>query len=122
MNSVSSRPQIVRHDRNSRRSRAVMVGDIIYFAGQIGDDLSGDVAQQTREALARLDRLLAELGSDKSRLVSATIWLRDMADFEAMNAVWDGWIDPANPPARSCAQVVMAEPSIRVEIIPVAAR
>lgn len=122
MDMTGGKTEILRHDCNTRRSRAVVVGDMIHFAGQIGDDLAGDAAQQTREALARIERILGDLGSDKSRMVSATIWLRDMADFDAMNAVWDAWIDQANPPARSCGQVVMADPAIRVEIIPVAAR
>lgn len=122
MNDVRERPEILRYDANSRRSRAAVVGDMIFFAGQVGDDFSGDVAQQTLEALERIERILIELGSDKSRMVSATIWLSDMADFDAMNAVWDAWIDKANPPTRACGQVVMADPRILVEIIPIAAR
>lgn len=122
MTVAHERTEILRHDSNARRSRAVVYGDLIHFAGQVGEDLSGDITKQTQEALARIERILKELGSDKGRMISATIWLRDMADFDAMNAVWDAWIDPENPPARCCCQNLMADERVLVEIIPLAAR
>lgn len=112
---------IRRIDSNGRRSRAVIHNGQVHFAGQVGDDLNGDVSQQTQEALARIDRLLAEAGSDRSRILSATIWLKTMADYAEMNTVWDGWIDQDNAPARCCGVVEMADPRIRVEIILTAA-
>lgn len=112
---------IRRIDSNGRRSRVVVHNGTLHFAGQVGDDLDGDVSQQTREALARVDKLLAEGGSDRSRVLSATIWLKDMADYAKMNEVWDGWVDPEHAPARCCGVVEMADPRIRVEIILTAA-
>mgnify|MGYP001088124447 CR=1 FL=1 len=77
---------------------------------------------QTRAALASVDRLLALAGSDKSRILSTTIWLADMADFAAMNSVWDAWVDKANPPARATGEAKLAAPKYRVEVIVVAAK
>lgn len=116
-----STTSIRRIDSNGRRSRAVVHNGLVHFAGQVADDLSGDITQQTQEALARVDRLLAEAGSDRSRVLSATIWLKTMADYSGMNAVWDGWIDRENAPARCCGVVEMADPGIKVEIILTAA-
>lgn len=112
---------IRRIDSNGRRSRAVVHNGLVHFAGQVADDFSGDITRQTQEALARVDRLLAEAGSDRSRVLSATIWLREMADYSKMNDVWDGWVDPDHAPARCCGVVEMADPRIRVEIILTAA-
>ncbi|MCC6306027.1 MAG: RidA family protein [Rhodobacteraceae bacterium] len=113
---------ITRLEPNHRRSRAVIHGDTIYLAGQIAADTAGDITHQTRGALANVEAMLAKAGSDKGKILSATIWLKDLKDFAAMNAVWDGWIDPANPPARSCGEVRLARPDLLVEIIVVAAR
>ena len=86
-----------------RMSQAVIHGDTVYLAGQVALEAPGaSVAEQTRDILARTDSLLAEAGSDKSKVLTATIWLTDMATFDEMNAVWDAWIDPANPPGRAC--------------------
>jgi enamine deaminase RidA (YjgF/YER057c/UK114 family) len=112
---------IRRLDSNGRRSRAVIHAGLVHFAGQVADDFGGDITSQTQEALARIDRLLGEAGSDRSRVISATIWLKTMADYAGMNAVWDGWIDRDNAPARCCGVVEMADPGILVEIIMVAA-
>lgn len=107
---------MTRIEPNHRRSRAVVVGDMVHVGGQFADDYTGDIAAQTRETLAKLDALLADCGSDRSHLVSVTIWLRDMADFAGMNAVYDAWIDPANPPTRCCGQVRMASDAMRIEL------
>ena len=85
--------------------------------GHEGDD----VQTQARTALAEVDRLLALAGSDKSRILQATIWLADMADFQAMNPVWEAWIDPANPPTRATGEARLAAPGLKFEVIIVAA-
>jgi len=121
MTIVAERTAIRRIDQNHRRARVVVHGDTIYLAGQCGDDMTGDAGQQTREALARIDRLLAEAGSDNSRLLSVQIWLSDMADFDAVNAVYDAWVVSGETPARCCGEVKLAVPGARVEIIAVAA-
>lgn len=112
---------IIRLHSDDRMSQAVIHGDTIWLAGQVGEP-GEDVVAQTRTALAEIDSLLAEAGSSKSRIISATIWLADITDFEAMNSVWDKWIDPANPPARATGESRLAAPEYRVEIIVVAAR
>jgi enamine deaminase RidA (YjgF/YER057c/UK114 family) len=103
-----------------RMSQAVVHGGIAYLAGQVGAPGAG-VAEQTRAVLSHIDRLLAEAGSDKSRILSATIWLADIGDFAAMNAVWDAWVDSGNPPARATGESRLAAPEYRVEIIVTAA-
>lgn len=112
---------ITRIQPDARMSQAVIHGHTIYLAGQVGEP-GDDVAAQTRTALAEIEALLAACGSDRSKMLSATIWLADIADFEAMNAVWDAWVDPANPPARATSEAKLATPDYRVEIIVVAAR
>jgi enamine deaminase RidA (YjgF/YER057c/UK114 family) len=112
---------ITRLHSDDRMSQAVIHGDTIWLAGQVGEP-GEDVVAQTRTALAEIDSLLAEAGSSKAKILSATIWLADIADFEAMNSVWDAWVDPANPPARATGESRLAAPEYRVEIIVVAAR
>ncbi|PRX09284.1 RidA family protein [Martelella mediterranea] len=102
-----------------RMSQAVVHNGTIHLAGQVG--AGADVSEQSRNALAEVERLLAQAGSDKSRILSATIWLADMDDFDALNAVWDAWIDPQNPPARACGEARLATPQYRVEFMIVAA-
>ncbi len=111
---------ITRIESGPRMSQAVVYGDMVYLAGQVGEGDS--VASQTRAALAEIDRLLAVAGSDKSRILSATIWLADIADFAEMNSVWDVWVDKANPPARATGEAKLAAPKYKVEIIIVAAK
>lgn len=105
----------------SRMSQAVVHNGIAYLAGQVADDFNGDIAQQTKEVLSRIDALLTQAGTDRSHLLSCQVILNNIGDFAAMNAVYDAWIDPANPPARACIEARMAHPSIKVEIIAVAA-
>lgn len=112
---------IQRMEMNTRRSRVVVHNGTVYLAGQVANDPSGDITSQTREALENVDKMLAIAGTDKSRILSATIWLKDMADFSGMNAVWDKWIDPANPPARACGKVEMARSELRIEVLVVCA-
>lgn len=103
-----------------RMSQAVVHNGIVYIAGQVGAP-GEDATTQTRVILEQIDALLAETGSSKAQLLTATIWLADMADFGAMNAVWEGWIDAANPPARATGEVRLATPDYKVEIIVTAA-
>ncbi|MFN5819744.1 MAG: RidA family protein [Novosphingobium sp.] len=111
---------IMRLNSGRRMSQAVIHNGTIYLAGQVG--APGEcAANQTQAILAKIDALLEQSGSDKSHVLSATIWLADMADFEEMNAVWDNWIDREAPPARATGQSRLAGPDYRVEIIVVAA-
>ncbi|MDN2583051.1 RidA family protein [Aquibium sp. ELW1220] len=111
---------IRRIEPGKRMSQAVIHGSTVYLTGQVGTP-GKDVKAQTQEVLASIDRLLAEAGSDKSKLLSATIWLADMRDFADMNSVWDVWVDPANPPARATGEARLATAQHLVEIIIVAA-
>ena len=112
---------ITRIRPSERSSPAVIYGNLVFLAGQVGT-LGDDITQQTRTVLSKIDALLAEAGSDKSKLLQATIWLADIGDFEKMNAVWNAWVVPGQPPARATGQVQLAGPEYRVEIIVVAAK
>jgi enamine deaminase RidA (YjgF/YER057c/UK114 family) len=98
-------------------SRAVVAGDFVFLAGLTAGDLAADVAGQTAQILTKIDHYLAEVGSDKAHLVSAQIWLRDIAKWGEMNDVWKGWIDKANPPARATVEARLAGDNILVEIM-----
>ena len=114
---------IERFDVGPRMSQAVAHGDTVYLAGQVALEAPGaSIAEQTRDILGRIDSLLAKAGTDKSRLLSAHIWLADIADFAAMNEVWDAWVVPGSPPARACVESKLAAPRYDVEIMVVAAR
>lgn len=104
-----------------RLSQAVICNGMVFLAGQVAEDTTEDVAGQTRQVLAAIDRLLAEAGSDKSRLLSAQIFLADMADFPAMNKVWEAWVVPGQTPARATVEAAMASPKYLVEIVVTAA-
>ncbi|HPD93662.1 MAG: RidA family protein [Rhodobacter sp.] len=112
--------EITRLEPGRRMSAAVIHGDTVYLAGQVGE--GAGVTEQARAALAEVDRLLASAGTTKSRILTTTVWLADMADFAAMNAVWEAWIDPANPPARATGEARLATPDYKVEFIVTAAR
>lgn len=112
---------IERLDSNARMSEAVIRGDLIWLAGQVGTE-GKSITEQTEEVLAAIDALLARCGSDKSKILQATIWLADMNDFAEMNAVWDRWVDKANPPARATGQVKLARPGWKIEVIVTAAK
>jgi len=114
--------EIIRIDQNDRRSRASVFGDLVFLAGQVAGDTSADIGPQTQHALDRVDEMLARAGTDKSRALSVQIWLRDIADLEGMNAVYDRWVVPDHRPSRCCAQIAaFGDPNCRVEIIVVAA-
>ena len=104
-----------------RMSQAVIHGDTVYLAGQVGAP-GESVTAQTKAVLASVEALLAQAGSDKSKILTATIWLADMADFAEMNAVWDVWIDGKDAPARATGEANLATPDYKVEVIVVAAR
>lgn len=112
---------IERLETDHRMSQAVIHGDLIWLAGQVGEP-GDDVVAQTKTALAEIDRLLAAAGSDKSKILNATIWLADIANFGAMNSVWDAWVDKDNPPARATSEAKLATSAYLVEIVVVAAR
>ncbi len=111
---------ITRFGTGPRMSEAVAYNGMIWVAGQVGNP--GDsVADQTRTCLAEVDRILAAAGSDKTRILSAQIWLADMADFAEMNSVWDQWVPQGHTPARATGEAKLAAPEYRVEIIVTAA-
>lgn len=111
---------IKRLEVGKRMSQAVIHNGLVWLAGQVGNP-GENVSTQTRTILQRIETLLEQSGSDKSRILQATIWLETMDDFAEMNAVWDAWVDPANPPARACGESRLATPDYKVEIIIVAA-
>ena len=109
-----------RIEPGARMSQAVIHGNTVYLAGQVGAP-GKSVTDQTKAVLASIDRLLKEAGSEKSKILSAQIWLADMATFAEMNAVWDAWVDKDNSPARATGSADLATPEHKVEIIVVAA-
>jgi enamine deaminase RidA (YjgF/YER057c/UK114 family) len=113
---------ITRHGPGANLSRAVEHDGTIYLSGLTAEDKSADMAGQTAQILARIERNLAEAGSDKSHLLSATIYLSDMSRKEEMNRVWQGWIDPKHPPARATVGVDLGGPKVLVEIMVTAAK
>jgi len=113
---------IRRVDPGPRLSEASIHGDRMYLSGMIPEDTSQDITGQVKQALGEIDSLLAKGGSDKTRILSAVIWLADIADFAAMNAVWDAWVVPGQTPARATVQARLNDPDMKVEIMVVAAR
>lgn len=106
-----------------RMSQVVIHGDTVYLAGQVAVDAAGEsVEAQTRNILDRIDGLLAEAGTDKSKALSANIWLSDMSTFNEMNAVWDAWVTPGSTPCRACVESKLAAPQFTVEIMMTVAR
>jgi enamine deaminase RidA (YjgF/YER057c/UK114 family) len=113
---------IERINPGRRLSQAVLHGDTVYVAGIVADDTSGDVVGQTRQILAKLEDVLASAGSDKSRILSATVWLADATSYDAMNSVWDAWVATGAAPARACVEAKLTGSEYRVEIAAIAAR
>lgn len=112
--------EITRYGIGHRMSEAVAFNGILWVAGQVGQE--GDtVPNQTAQALAEVDRILATAGTDKTRILAAQIWLADVADYAAMNAVWDAWVAPGHTPARATGEAKLAAPGYRVEVIVTAA-
>ncbi|MGA8132583.1 MULTISPECIES: RidA family protein [Pseudomonas] len=113
---------IQRQLTNERLSQIVVHSGTVYLAGQVGDNMSAGIETQTREALGNIERLLDLAGTDKSRLLSVTIYLKDIdADFAGMNSVWDKWLPKGVAPARATVESKLCEPEILVELSVVAA-
>ena len=112
---------ITRYEPGKRFAAAVRHNSTLYIAGQVADTSSGSIEVQTREVLAKLDALLAAAGTDKAHLLSLNVYLANIADFDAMNAVFDGWVDTANLPARATVEARLADPDLRVEVTAIAA-
>lgn len=111
---------ITRFNVGPRMSEAVAFNGIVWLAGQVGTP--GDsVADQTRQCLAEVDRILVQAGTDKTRILSAQIWLADMAQFSEMNSVWDQWVPLGHTPARATGEAKLAAPGYLVEVIVTAA-
>jgi enamine deaminase RidA (YjgF/YER057c/UK114 family) len=112
---------IKRHGVGPRLSQAVVHGNTAYLAGMVADDASADTKGQTEQVLRKIDAALQAVGSDKSKLLSAQIFITDMRNFADMNAVWDAWVDKSSTPARATVQASLANPKMLVEIMVVAA-
>jgi enamine deaminase RidA (YjgF/YER057c/UK114 family) len=114
---------IQRHEVGPRMSKAVVHGDTVYLAGIVAEAPKGkSMADQTKSILSQIDGFLAAAGTSKTKVLSANIWITDMANFAAMNAVWDAWVSPGNTPARATVQAGLASPDYLVEIMVVAAK
>ena len=113
--------EVRRIDPGPRLSEASIHGDRLYLSGMIPEDTSLDITGQVKQALAEIDALLKRGGSDKTKILSAVIWLSDIGDFAAMNAVWDAWVVPGEAPARATVQARLNDPKMKVEIMVVAA-
>jgi enamine deaminase RidA (YjgF/YER057c/UK114 family) len=114
---------IQRFDTGPRMSQVVVHGDTIYLAGVVASKAAGEgVTKQTQDVLSTIDSHLKKAGSDKSKLLTATIYLTDMNAFAEMNAVWDGWVSAGNTPARATVEAKLAAPQYSVEIMVTAAR
>ena len=115
--------KVERHEVGPRMSQIVIHGDTVYLAGVVAQNSGGkSVTEQTKEILATIDSYLAKAGTDKSKLLSANIWVTSMSEFAAMNAVWDAWVSPGNTPARATVEARLAAPEYKVEIMVQAAK
>ena len=112
---------IKRHNVGPRLSQAVVHGDTVYLAGMVAGDASADAKGQTEQILKKIDETLAAVGSHKSKLLSATVYVASMGVYDQMNAAWDAWLDKANAPARATVEARLARPNILVEIMSIAA-
>jgi enamine deaminase RidA (YjgF/YER057c/UK114 family) len=112
---------IQRQNVGKRLSEIVVHNGTVYLAGEVPDDGTKDITAQTEQVLAKIDKLLQQAGSDKSKLLSALIFLPDMKDFAAMNAVWEKWVVPGQTPARATIEAKLANPTFKVEIMCTAA-
>lgn len=112
---------IIYQGSNQRMSQATVHNGTVYLAGQVAADASAGMRGQTEQILAGIDALLAQAGTAKDHLLSATIWVTDLAEFDQMNAAWDAWVAPGRPPVRACVEAKLAKPEWKVEIMVVAA-
>ncbi|WP_439887809.1 RidA family protein [Pseudomonas sp. MBLB4123] len=112
---------ISRYETSARMSRVVVHNHTAYLCGQVAEDRSAGIAEQTRTMLAKVDALLESVGSSREQILSATLYLKDMALFAEMNSVWDNWVPAGHAPARACVEASMASPELLVEISVIAA-
>lgn len=112
---------ITRINPGPRLSAATVFGGFVFVSGQVPDDLEARIGVQAAEVLAKIDAILAEAGTDKVHLLSANVWLPDIGDFAAFNAVWDPWLPAGAAPARACVEARLANPAIKVEVAVIAA-
>jgi enamine deaminase RidA (YjgF/YER057c/UK114 family) len=113
--------RISRSELSARMSKIVTHKDTVYLSGQVADNADAPIGPQTEEMLAKVDALLEQAGSGKADMLSATIYLRDMKDFNGMNAVWDRWVPEGHAPAWACVEARMARPDLLVEVSIIAA-
>jgi enamine deaminase RidA (YjgF/YER057c/UK114 family) len=104
-----------------RMAQAVTYNGAVHIAGQVANNRKAGIEDQTRQVLAKIDALLAEAGTSKSKLVAVNVFLPHITDFEAMNIVYDAWVDPERPPARACVEARLADPDLRIEMTAIAA-
>ena len=109
--------KIIRTDANKILAKAVEYHNFVYLAGMTADDTSQDVTGQTTQVLAAIDAALETHGTDKTRMLQAQIWLKDIRDRDAMNKVWSAWLPEGGAPARACVEASMADPRLLVEIM-----
>lgn len=114
------KPGPQRFEVGARMSQAVLVNGCVHVAGQIADTRKGSITVQTAEVLAKIEALIGQAGATKADLVAINVFLPHITDFDAMNAVYDRWIDPAHPPARACVEARLADPDLRVEMTAIA--
>lgn len=114
--------EITRRNMGPRMSQVVMHGNTIYLAGQVSDKPEASTAEQVRDVLGKIERLLHDAGSSKAHILATTIYLADIRDFAAMNEVWDAWVDANHTPARTTVEAKLARAGLRVEMTVVAAR
>jgi enamine deaminase RidA (YjgF/YER057c/UK114 family) len=114
--------KIERKETKQRMSRIVIHQGTVYLCGQVAADATKSIEEQTQTMLDKVDALLLSAHSDREHILSATIYIKDMADFAQMNAVWDAWVPQGHAPARACVQAAMARPELLVEISVIAAQ
>jgi enamine deaminase RidA (YjgF/YER057c/UK114 family) len=112
---------IERFQASARMSQVVVHQGVAYVAGQVADEPTPSVGDQTKQVLDKIERMLVLAGTDKSRILSANVWLSDIGRFAEMNEVWDAWVSPGNSPARATVQAALARPGRVVEIAAIAA-
>jgi enamine deaminase RidA (YjgF/YER057c/UK114 family) len=119
--SAKEKSMITRYGKSARMSQAVAHGGTLYVAGQVADNEKGSIEDQTKQVLASIDALLSEAGTEKAKILSINVYLASIADFAAMNSVYDQWVDKANPPARATVEASLATPDYKVEMTAIVA-
>ena len=112
---------IKHYQSGSRMSQAVVHGGLVYIAGQVAENRKAGVEDQTRDVLGKIESLLREAGTDKTKLLAVNVFLPHISDFDAMNGVYDAWVAPGPPPARACVEARLADPDLRIEVTAIAA-